>query len=193
MIGSLRGLLVEIRPPKLLVEVSGVGYELESPWSTFENLPTLGSEVLLCTHLVVREDSHYLYGFLSESERDLFRTLIRTSGVGAKLALSILSGLTVDEFARAVSSRDLDMLKRLPGIGQKTAERIVVELTDKLDVRGDHAKRGMNIREEAESALIALGYKPREVSTLLAGLSTEGQSCEQVVREALRRTFGAES
>lgn len=193
MIGSLRGVLVDVRPPKMLVEVSGVGYEVESPWSTFENLPKPGSEVLLRTHLLVREDSHYLYGFISEGERDLFRTLIRTSGVGAKLALSILSGLTVGEFARAVASRDLDMLKRLPGIGQKTAERIVVEMTDKLTVPNENVGRDMTIREEAESALIGLGYKPREVSSLLSGVSTEGQSCEQVVREALRRTFGAES
>jgi holliday junction DNA helicase RuvA len=187
MIGRLRGLIVERRPPRLVVEVAGVGYELEAPLSTFAALPAGGDEVKLYTHLMIREDSFHLYGFASEAERGLFRMLIRASGVGAKLALAILSGLSVEEFARAVAGRDVATLKRLPGIGQKTAERLLVEMADRMS---GAASATSGVLAEADAALAALGYKPREIATMLAGMKSEGRSSETIVREALRRALG---
>ncbi|HEX5314342.1 MAG TPA: Holliday junction branch migration protein RuvA, partial [Gammaproteobacteria bacterium] len=140
MIGYLRGRLAERRPPRLVVEVGGVGYELEAPLSTFAILPAGAAEVKLFTHLMIREDTQQLFGFASEEERSLFRALLRASGVGAKLALAILSGMSVEEFARTVAERDIATLRRLPGIGQKTAERLVVEMADRIEgIRGPRA------------------------------------------------------
>lgn len=190
MIGSLRGRIVERRPPLLLLEVNGVGYELEAPLSTFADLPADAAEVRLYTHLLLRDDGQYLYGFASASERSLFRALIRISGVGAKLALAILSGLSVDEFTRAVSTRDAATLKRLPGVGQKTAERLLVEMADRLESVGAGSIVG-DALTEAGAALAALGYKPREVTALLAGERADGRSSEVIVRAALKRSLGS--
>ncbi len=187
MIGSLRGRITARRPPRLLLEVGGVGYEVEAPLSTFAQLPADG-EVHLFTHLIVRDDTQQLFGFATEPERALFRDLIRASGVGAKLALAILSGLSVEEFARAVAERDVSTLKRLPGIGQKTAERLVVEMADRV-VRYDGEGSGPGARDEAEAALEALGYKPREVAAMLAQLPAEDRSSEELVREALKKSL----
>lgn len=189
MIGTLRGRITLRRPPRLVLEVAGVGYELEAPLSTFADLPAGDVEVKLFTHLQVRDDTQQLYGFSTERERELFRALIRTSGVGAKLALAILSGLSVEEFSQAVSTRDVATLKRLPGIGQKTAERLLVDMADRLDgVTAGSAAGG--VMGEAEAALAALGYKPREIAGLLTGTSTAGRSSEEVVREALKKSLG---
>lgn len=191
MIGSLRGKVLLRRPPRLVVEVGGVGYELEAPLSTFADLPASG-EVTVFTHLQVREDALNLYAFASERERELFRALIRTSGVGAKLALAILSGLSVEEFTQAVNTRDVSTLKRLPGIGQKTAERLLVEMADRLEGFGTGARAG-SVVGEAEAALAALGYKPREVTSMLADLASAGRSSEELVREALKKSLGKRS
>jgi Holliday junction DNA helicase RuvA len=189
MIGTLTGRIAERRPPFLLLEVSGVGYEIEAPLSTFADLPQGDDAVRLYTHLLVRDDGQYLYGFASAAERRLFRALIKTSGVGAKLALAILSGLSVDEFARAVSTRDTATLKRLPGIGQKTAERLLVEMADRLK-SVEAVAPGGDALAEAGSALAALGYKPREVAAMLANERADGRPSEVIVRAALKRSLG---
>ena len=190
MIGSLRGQILMRRPPRLVVEVGGVGYELEAPLSTFAALPSDG-EVRLYTHLQVRDDAQNLYAFATERERELFRALIRTSGVGAKLALAILSGLSVDEFTQAVNTRDVSTLKRLPGIGQKTAERLLVDMADRLDGIGMGAGgQTVGVFAEAEAALAALGYKPREIASMLAEMPGAGRSSEEIVREALKKSLG---
>lgn len=189
MIGTLRGRVTWRRPPRLVLEVAGVGYELEAPLSTFAALPGGDGETRLFTHLQVRDDTQQLYGFSSERERELFRALIRTSGVGAKLALAILSGLSVEEFSQAVATRDVATLKRLPGIGQKTAERLLVDMADRLDGMTAGGSAG-GVMGEAEAALAALGYKPREIAGLLSGTSAAGRSSEEVVREALKKSLG---
>lgn len=192
MIGMLRGYVISRRPPRMVLEVSGVGYELEAPLSTFAVLPAAESEVKLFTHLQVRDDTQQLYGFSSERERELFRALIRTSGVGAKLALIILSGLSVEEFSQAVTTRDVATLKRLPGIGQKTAERLLVDMADRIDGLAIGGAVG-GVMGEAEAALAALGYKPREISNLLSTLTAAGRSSEELVREALKKSLGKAS
>ncbi len=189
MIGTLRGYITLRRPPRLVLEVAGVGYELEAPLSTFAALPAAEGEVKLFTHLQVRDDTQQLYGFFSEHERELFRALIRTSGVGAKLALAILSGLSVEEFSQAVTTRDVATLKRLPGIGQKTAERLLLDMADRLNGLASGGAAGGVVRE-AEAALAALGYKPREISNLLSKLTPAGRSSEELVREALKKSLG---
>ncbi len=198
MIGRLRGTLALKQPPLLLLDVNGVGYEVEAPMSTFYQLPALGEMVVLHTHLVVREDAHLLFGFASESERRLFRTLIKVNGVGAKLALTILSGITADEFARSVQDNDTDALVRLPGIGKKTAERLIVEMRDRLaDWEGGAVLPGTlpaqittsqapDETRDAVSALISLGYKPPEASRLVSKVETEGLSSEDIIRAALK-------
>ncbi len=200
MIGRLRGTLAQKQPPLLLVDVSGVGYEVEAPMSTFYQLPAVGEAVVLHTHLVVREDAHLLFGFASETERRLFRTLIKVNGVGAKLALTILSGISADEFARSVQDNDTAALVRLPGVGKKTAERLIVEMRDRLsDWEGDAVLPGgappasaeaSPVRDEtrdAVSALVALGYKPPEASRLVSKVETEGLSSEAIIRAALKQ------
>ncbi len=201
MIGFLRGRLAAKHPPSLVLDVGGVGYELEAPMSTFYGLPATGSELTLVTHLVVREDAHVLYGFATERERTLFRELIKVSGVGPRLALGILSGASIDEFHRCVETQDAVSLTRIPGIGRKTAERLIVEMRDRLkalasgqafEVRGampgDGA--GPSAQAEAFSALVALGYKPAEVTRLLQKVDAAVTTTEELIRHALRAASG---
>lgn len=174
MIGSLAGVLTQKSPPQLLLEVGGVGYEIEAPMSTFYDLPALGERVRLLTHLVVREDAHVLYGFATEAERRLFRSLLKVSGIGPRTALAILSGVTSAAFARAVQEQDAAALVRIPGVGRKTAERLIVEMRDRLDAAqaqlpGAAGAVSVAAGPEAEafSALLALGYKPPEATRML--------------------------
>jgi holliday junction DNA helicase RuvA len=194
MIGRLRGTLVQKQPPQLLIDVSGVGYELEAPMSTFYDLPAIGKEVVLVTHLAIKEDAHSLYGFGTEAERSLFRTLLKVSGIGAKTALAVLSGSTADEFARLIHTADISALTRIPGIGKKTAERMIVELKDKLGAGGTTgiAMLGkapgvaLDPATEASIALASLGYKPQEVAALLKKVDAPDSSAEELIRKALQ-------
>ncbi len=198
MIGRLRGVIIEKQPPELVVDVQGVGYELSAPMSTFFNLPAVNDEVTLFTHMVVREDAQLLYGFATERERLLFRSLLKVNGVGAKLALTILSGSDVDTFARSVQDGDTASLTRLPGVGKKTAERLIVEMRDRLkevssamglqDIVVDSASAPAGgAKNEAVEALMALGYKPAEADKMLRSFDIEGMSTEQIIRQALQR------
>jgi len=199
MIGRLKGILVSKAPPVLLVDVQGVGYEVEAPMSTFYQLPAVDSEVSLHTHLIVREDAQILCGFATESERRLFRSLIRITGVGAKLALAILSGMSADDFARCVQDNDAASLTRLPGVGKKTAERLIIEMRDRLadwevgeavTLAGTSAPPvAPNAGREAVSALIALGYRPQEASRMVQLVDSEGLSSEGIIREALKASI----
>ena len=191
MIGHLRGRLVRKAPPALIVDVNGVGYELEAPMSTFYRLPEVGSEVELSTHLVVREDAHLLYGFATEDERRLFRDLLRVTGIGPKIGLALLSGIDVDTFMRCVEAQDVAALTRIPGVGRKTAERLLVELRDRIRALGQlpasTPKGGAGgARAEAYAALVALGYRPVEVNRLLQGVEQEGAGTEELIRRALQ-------
>ncbi|QWF72054.1 Holliday junction branch migration protein RuvA [Methylomonas paludis] len=198
MIGFLRGKLIQKTPPQLLLDVQGVGYEIEAPMTTFYDLPGLGEEVRLHTHLVIREDAHILFGFASETERQLFRTLIKVNGVGPKLALTILSGQSVDAFYRCVHDNDVKSLVRLPGVGQKTAERLIIEMRDRLPAleqssaaspAGTNSVRAAipaSPRQEAIHALLALGYKPQDAQRMVQLIAVEDLSCEDIIRQALR-------
>ena len=195
MIGRIRGVLLEKQAPALLVDVQGIGYELEASMSTFYHLPECGETITLHTHLVVREDAHLLYGFASQGERAMFRSLIKISGVGPKLALTILSGISAEEFGRCIMEGDSKALTRLPGVGKKTAERLVVELKDKLD-SGDagislpKAATSSVVQDnpvnDAVSALISLGYKAQQASQMVRNLDIEGKSTEDIIRAALQ-------
>ena len=200
MIGRIRGTLVHKQPPDILVEVGGVGYELQVPMTTLFQLPELGSEVSLVTHFVVREDAQLLYGFIDERDRALFRQLIKVSGVGPKLGLTILSGMDSASFARCVQRDDISSLIALPGVGKKTAERLLVEMRDKLkdwlgqaDGGAEPLTGGITIEPvtdmvaDAESALIALGYRPAEASKVVAAVNDDsvGDS-EELIRRALK-------
>lgn len=192
MIGSLRGLLISKQPPTIVLECAGVGYELDTPMSTFLELPKTGSEVFLHTHLVVREDAQVLYGFASIEEKSLFRLLIKVSGVGAKMALGVLSAMNAGEFRRCIEYEDSSALVKVPGIGKKTAERLIIEMRDKIDTTPvaltARAKGGpVNAKSEAVDALVSLGYKPREVSKLIESIETDGKSSEDIIRLALKR------
>jgi Holliday junction DNA helicase RuvA len=198
MIGRLRGILISKQPPSLLIEVGGVGYEVEAPMSTIYDLPGVGKEVVLLTHHAVKEDSVTLYGFLSEAERALFRNLLKVSGIGAKIALAVLSGVSTDHFARLVHAGDVVALTKIPGIGKKTAERIVVELRDRLDgmsgvsgVSLAGAAAPLDAAGEATVALQQLGYKPAEVSRLVQKVAAEGDNAEAIIRKALRAALGS--
>jgi Holliday junction DNA helicase RuvA len=192
MIGRLKGILVHKQPPWLVVDVNGVGYELEAPMSTFYDLPEMGREVSLFTHYAQKEDSVSLYGFLREGERRLFRDVQRVTGIGAKIALAVLSGVSVDEFARLVQTGDVTALTRIPGIGKKTAERMVVELRDRaanlagvgatLNVSGAPA----DPQSEAVIALQQLGYKPAEASRMAAAAVSAGDDAATIIRKALK-------
>jgi holliday junction DNA helicase RuvA len=191
VIGSLRGRIVSKAPPQLTVEVSGVGYELEAPMSTFFHLPALGAEVHLLTHLVVREDAHMLYGFATEDERRLFRALIKVSGVGPKIALALLSGVSVAGFNQSVQAQDISSLTRVPGIGRKTAERLIVEMRDRLvaphlATGAPGEGTGASPETEAYDALIALGYRPAEATRLLKAAGPGTHSTEELIRRALQ-------
>ncbi|GAB3782159.1 Holliday junction branch migration protein RuvA [Dyella agri] len=197
MIGRLRGILVSKQPPWLLVEVGGVGYELEAPMSTIYDLPGLGKEVILLTHYAQKEDSVALYGFLQEAERALFRNLQKVSGIGAKIALAVLSGVSTNDFARLVHAGDVVALTKIPGIGKKTAERIVVELRDRVDGMAvslpgaTAAGAPPDAAGEATVALQQLGYKPAEVTRLVQKVATDGDSAETIIRKALRAALGS--
>ena len=203
MIGRIRGILSERLAPEILVDVAGVFYEVHVPMSTVYQLPAVGREVSLHTHLVVREDAHLLYGFFTLQERQMFRSLIKVSGVGPKMALTILSGMAVDEFVRTIRVNDIAGLTRMPGIGRKTAERLIVEMKDRLSEWGSELQvtfpdasvgagagdRAMS--QEAETALISLGYKPQEAARMIAQvLKADGaiSKSEDIIRQALRNT-----
>jgi len=192
VIGHLRGRLVRKAPPALIVDVNGVGYELEAPMSTFYRLPELGSEVELHTHLVVREDAQLLYGFATEDERRLFRDLLRVTGIGPKIGLALLSGIDVETFMRCVEAEDTQALTRIPGIGRKTAERLLIEMRDRIRALGQLPTGGTatatagGARSEAYAALVALGYRPVEVNRLLQGVEQEGAGTEELIRRALQ-------
>lgn len=198
MIGRLRGTLAEKQPPHLLLDVNGVGYELEVPMTTLYRLPSVGEAVTLHTHLVIREDAHLLYGFFEKRERELFRELIRLNGVGPKLALALMSGLEVDELVRCVQAQDTAALVKVPGVGKKTAERLLVELKDRfkawesipsiapLVVEPQQAQAVSSAENDAVSALISLGYKPQEASRAVATVKEDGLSSEDMIRRALR-------
>jgi Holliday junction DNA helicase RuvA len=194
MIGFLKGRLAMKLPPSLMVDVNGVGYELEAPMSTFYGLPAAGEPVALYTHLVVREDAHVLFGFGTESERRLFRGLLKVSGVGPKIALGILSGASVEDFLRIVEAEDIAMLTRIPGIGRKTAERVIIEMRDSVQkFAAPLARDGTALtpavsspQGEAFAALVALGYKPPEVTRLLKAADEPGLSTTEIIRRALK-------
>jgi holliday junction DNA helicase RuvA len=192
MIGSIRGRIASKTPPQLMVEVAGVGYEIEAPMSTFFLLPSVGEEIFLLTHLVVREDAHILYGFGTDAERRLFRSLIKVSGVGPKIALALLSGISVEAFALCVQNQDIAALTKVPGIGRKTAERLVVEMKDRLGPPSETAMHavasaaGANPEAEAFGALVALGYKPAEATRLLKAAGPGTHSTEELIRRALQ-------
>ena len=194
MIGRLSGQLVEKNPPSLVLDVNGVGYEVDAPMSTFYVLPVVGESLSLFIHMVVREDAQLLYGFASRTERVLFRALLKVNGVGAKVALSILSGMSTDEFLTCIASQDVAALTRVPGIGKKTAERLLVELKDKvgtLEINGSPAGAQPRIQDEsarsqAEEALGSLGYKSAEAIKLLDKHASADQTVEQMIKAALR-------
>ncbi len=198
VIGRLRGTLVWRQPPWLLVEVAGVGYEVQAPMSTIYDLPGVGKEVILLTHYAVKQDGAALYAFLHEAERSLFRNLQKVSGIGAKIALAVLSGVSTEHFARLVQAGDVAALTRIPGIGKKTAERIVVELRDRLDGLSSLPGAAMPVggapldaAGEASVALQQLGYKPVEVTRLVQKVAAEGDSAETIIRKALRAALGS--
>lgn len=193
MIGYLRGVLVRKEPPSLMLEVGGVGYELEAPMTTFYELPAVGETVSLHTHLVVREDAHLLFGFARETQRRQFRALLKVNGIGPRAALAVLSGLTENDLARCVVEENVERLTQVPGIGRKTAERLIVELRDKLSAEPIVAPAAASVVSEprdaiaeAVSALIALGYKPPEASRAVRSVSGEDLSTEEIIRQALR-------
>ncbi len=197
MIGRLRGTLVWKQPPYLMIEACGVGYELEASLTTFQTLPETGAETALLTHLAVREDAHTLYGFASPAERSLFRCLIRVTGVGPRLALLILSGMSVERFSRCVRDSDTAALIRLPGVGKKTAERLIIEMRDRVDELDRHSAAVrladgqitapvINPLDDAISALVALGYKLPEASRMVQSLDTQGLTSEAIIRQALQ-------
>lgn len=197
MIGRLAGRLVRKEPPSLLVDVGGVGYELEAPMSTFYDLPAVGEPVTLYTHLVVREDAHLLYGFSRESQRQLFRSLLKVNGVGPRVALAVLSGLSEQELLLCLAHEDIARLTKVPGIGRKTAERLVIELRDKVDLHtlpatgaARPAPAPADPAQEAMSALIALGYKPAEASRAVSGVPQDGARSEDIIRQALKGLAG---
>lgn len=195
MIGRIVGTLVEKSPPELLVDVQGIGYEVSASMTTIYDLPQIGENVVLFTHLIVKEDSHTLFGFSDKSERALFRILIKVNGIGPKMALAILSSMSAEELIANVQDSDVTALTRIPGVGKKTAERLIIELRDKL---GQAAKTDLftapavlrqvqaDPRQEAEAALIALGYKPQEAAKAIAAVPVDGADSETVIKAALQ-------
>ncbi len=194
MIGRISGILIAKQPPVLLIDVAGVGYEIEAPMTVFYDLPQTGQPLTLVTHLAVKDDSHSLYGFQSEQERSLFRNLLKISGIGAKLALTVLSGISAAELSQLVADGDANALTRLPGIGKKTAERLIIELRDKLDgvpaagpaIAAGAASAAKTPVAEAVQALVALGYKPAEASRMVSKVDAAEASTEDIIRDALQ-------
>lgn len=205
MIGRLRGTLIEKQPPYLLLDVQGVGYEIQAPMTTFYRLPELGAEVVLYTHLAISENAHQLFGFADQRDRSLFRSLIKVSGVGPKLGIAILSGMEADDIVRCVHADNVNALVKVPGVGKKTAERLMIEMGDRLknwDLPGGDnllseqlpvQTTANDILAEAESALIALGYKPTEAAKMIAiaAKQTDTSSSEALIRAALRSMASA--
>lgn len=207
MIGRLRGVLLEKQPPEVLLEVAGVGYEIQLPMSSFYPLPEVGNEAIIYTHFVVREDAQLLYGFADKHERAMFRELIKVNGVGPKLALAILSGMTANQFVQCIHNDAVSSLVKLPGVGKKTAERLVVEMKDRLknwtgaDLLTPEADRmsfendientfvSGNAKDEAISALVALGYKPALAEKAIKQIYKEGMDCEALIRSSLKNMF----
>jgi len=200
MIGRLTGTLIEKQPPRVVIDVHGVGYEIEAPMSTIYELPESGQTITLHIHQGVRDEVPVLYGFLSDSERNRFRSLIRINGVGPKMALAILSGISADELRRCIEQKDITTLTRLPGIGRKIAERLTLEMQDRLDSLGSGEAHNVaslgsgsvgavanHPRAEASAALVALGYKPAEADRLLSGLDDDGHTSETLIRAALQK------
>ncbi len=199
MIGRLRGTIVYKQPPELMLDVNGVGYELQASMTTFGELPDVDAETTLFTHFIVREDAQTLYAFSSLTERSLFRTLLKVNGVGPKMALAIVSGMTVTEFSQYIHAGDVTGLCKLPGVGKKTAERLIIEMRDKLaEVPVESSvsassqpmqptRRGKE--EEAVNALVALGYKPAQASRMVTIVADEGLTVEQIIREALKASL----
>jgi len=203
MIGRIQGVLIEKQPPELLVDVQGIGYEIQAPMTTFYRLPDLNAEVVLHTHFVVREDAQLLYGFYDKRERGLFRALIKVNGVGPKMALAILSGIEAEQFVRCVHNGDALALVKIPGVGKKTAERLIIEMRDKLDalpiapsldssashpgqlLAAAHSDQ-QQVRVDAESALLALGYRAQEASKAVKSIDIAGLKSEDVIRLALK-------
>lgn len=197
MIGRLSGVLIEKQAPDLLIDVNGVGYEVQAPLSSFLDIGQVGSKITLLTHFVIREDAQLLYGFSDKMQRTMFRTLIKVSGVGPKLALGILSSMDADTFARCIQNHEVTALTKLPGVGKKTAERLIVEMQDKLKEWQTKAplwaaveQTGTDSRNhllaDAESALISLGYKPQEAAKMLSKMPAEINSSEEMIRRALK-------
>ncbi len=201
MIGRIRGTLIEKQAPDVLVETAGVGYDIQVPMSSFYELPECGAEVIIYTHFVVREDAQLLFGFASKQDRALFRELIKANGVGPKLALTIMSGMTTDQFVQCVNFDDITALVKLPGVGKKTAERLVIEMRDRLKNLQPSASVGGPVtpnepnpvlltshgaQAEAESALVALGYKAAQAQKAVKGVMADDKSSEQLIRDALR-------
>ncbi len=201
MIGRLQGVIIEKQVPNLLLDVKGVGYELEAPMSTFYELPECGESVMLHTHLLVREDAHTLYAFMHTRDRSLFRNLLKVNGVGAKMALAILSGMDANAFSQCIHHGDVDTLVRIPGVGKKTAERLIIDMRDRLDK--EVVKQGVgNVKSgggengytqdpitDAVSALVSLGYKPNEASRMVSNVDTKNQSSEDIIRLALKSSM----
>ncbi len=199
MIGFIRGTLISKAPPQLVVDVQGVGYEVEAPMTTFYNLPAVGQELKLFTHLVVREDAHILFAFATEPDRLMFRSLIKVNGVGPKLALTILSGQSAEEFHRCIHDNDVQALVRLPGIGKKTAERLIIEMRDRLPARTDETGSTLNNvlnptqnnpKQEAISALCTLGYKAQDARKMVQNIPQQDKSCEDIIKLALQGAAG---
>jgi len=197
MIGLLRGRVLHKQPPFLMLDVNGVGYEIEAPMSTFYALPLNDEPVTLYMHLAIRDDAHVLYGFASEGDKIMFRALLKVSGVGGKMALAILSGMTADEFSLMVQAGDVAALTRIPGVGKKTAERLIVEMRDRLEKLGPVAGSALAARpgmpaqqkiplDDALSALLALGYKPVDAAKMVKIVDAEGLSTEEIIKAALQ-------
>lgn len=201
MIGRLQGEIIEKQAPYLLLDVNGVGYELEAPMSTFYELPECGQTVILHTHLMVRDDAHTLYAFKQLRDRSLFRNLLKVNGVGAKMALAILSGMDSNAFAQCIHHGDVDSLVRIPGVGKKTAERLILDMRDRLDKEvtlqvTSSGKNGNGVNgyvadpiADAVSALVSLGYKPNEASRMVSNADTQSQNSEDIIRQALKTSM----
>ncbi|MEM7402249.1 MAG: Holliday junction branch migration protein RuvA [Pseudomonadota bacterium] len=202
MIGRLQGEIIEKQAPYLLLDVNGVGYELEAPMSTFYELPECGEKVTLHTHMLVREDAQTLYAFKQLRDRSLFRNLLKVNGVGAKMALAILSGMDANAFTQCIHHGDVDSLVRIPGVGKKTAERLIIDMRDRLDkdpsvnaanngksFNGINGYAKQDPIADAVSALVSLGYKPNEASRMVSNIETKNQNSEEIIREALKSSF----
>lgn len=196
MIGLLQGIIIEKAPPEIILKVAGVGYEIELPLNYFADLPEIGQELTIYTHLAVREDAHLLYGFINKTEKLLFRRLIKVNGVGPKLALAILATLSPENFLDLVKREEIARLTKIPGVGKKTAERLVLELKDKFKDLNEitskiprFEKIDNNITEKAIDALVSLGYKPLEAQKMVKNIDISNLNLEQIITQALKNTI----